>query len=428
MKANKISMLLSRFISKRKEEKRRQLDKFKGHITSQFIYCNNYINIIYNAGKECYAGRKTKSLDDMRTFISKRVQEGHESILEHGNFVIGFIVPNGYYEDIMQFLEVCTFLKVKINVKDDKTYIVLGGSPRGYKHIIRFIKNSNNILLGELLDILYTHTDSCLYTDLINDRVMKDENSFLNQSTARSIINENGYFEYCSSQIEYTILNTDSVYNGIYDDSEDKTIHDILEEKYMLTEKDMLDLFTITIYFKNMSRIISQQLTRHRNAITQQSQRYINYENGIFNSPVKFKDDIYEPGAKYDIELLGRKVSCTLQELGDGLVGIYKQLSSGPNKLIKEDARAYLPNNVCTSLYVTFTFNNFIHFLSLRSERHAQAEIRLFALSMIENIKNYKIDILGYKSFDELKALTEPMYKYKEENNNDYDDIDEIID
>lgn len=428
MKANKISMMISRFKSGREEHKQKQKERFKGHITSQFIYCNNYINIIYNAGKECYAGRKSSDINDMRNFISKRVQEGHESILEHGNFIIGFIVPNLYYEEIMQFLEVCTFLKTKINVKDNTTYIVLGGSPRGYKHVIRFIKNPNNILLGELLNILYTHTDSCLYTDLINDEVMKNEKSFLNESISRSLVDEDSYRQVRSPQIEYDIMHVDKCFGHIYDKSEDEVVYHILKDKYMITEKDMLDLFTITIYFKNMSRIISQQLTRHRNAITQQSQRYINYENGVFNTPVKFKEDVYQPGIKYTVDILGRKVTGTLQELGDGLVGIYKQLSSGTNKLIKEDARAFLPNNVGTSLYITFTFTNFIHFLSLRSEKHAQAEIRLFALSLINDIEKSRIFILGGKSFDELKEMIQPLYKYKEETSNDYNDIDEIID
>lgn len=427
MKASKLSMLLSRFLTERKEYKEKQTEKFKGHISSNFIYCNNYINIIYNAGKECYAGRKTSDIGDMRNFISKRVQEGHESILEHGNFVIGFIIPNTYYKDIVEFLEVCTFLKTKINVIDDNTYIVLGGSPRAYKHVIRFIKSSNNVLLGELLDILYIHTDSCLYTDLINDGIMKDEKAFLNESTSKALVNES-YREVCSPQIEYNILNVDNCNYIVQDKSDNISVYDILKDKYMLTKKDMLDLFTITVYFKNMSRIISQQLTRHRNAITQQSQRYINYEHGVFNSPVKFKEGTYDSNLKYTVELLGNKVTGNLQELGDGLVGVYKQLSSGPNKLIKEDARAYLPNNVATSLYITFTFTNFIHFLALRSERHAQAEIRLFALSFIKDIEKYSIDILGFKSFDQLKNTIQPLYKYKEETTNEYNDIDEIID
>jgi thymidylate synthase ThyX len=49
----------------------------------------------------------------------------------------------------------------------------------------------------------------------------------------------------------------------------------------------------------------------------------------------------------------------------------------------KEDARAFLPSNVqCKRLYMTFTINSLNKFLELRTDPHAQTEIRSYALDI----------------------------------------------
>ena len=77
----------------------------------------------------------------------------------------------------------------------------------------------------------------------------------------------------------------------------------------------------------------------------------------------------------------------TLQEIGDNIAGIYGQLidkdRTQGHDLQREDARAYLPNNIrCNKLYMTFTWRNFFSFLHLREEAHAQAEIRKYAIEL----------------------------------------------
>ena len=46
------------------------------------------------------------------------------------------------------------------------------------------------------------------------------------------------------------------------------------------------------------------------------------------------------------------------------------------NKIMKEDARAYLPMNVITQLMMTFTYEQYAHLLQLRLDKAAQREIR----------------------------------------------------
>lgn len=84
----------------------------------------------------------------------------------------------------------------------------------------------------------------------------------------------------------------------------------------------------------------------------------------------------------------------TLQELGDAMVGIYPQLvePADNNKdyaLMKEDARAYLPSNTeCRKIYMTFTYKSLNKFLQLRESPAAQAEIRMYAKSIGNVIRN----------------------------------------
>ena len=81
-------------------------------------------------------------------------------------------------------------------------------------------------------------------------------------------------------------------------------------------------------------------------------------------------------------------------EIGDKLMSIYPLLLSQGVK--KEDARAFLPSNVnCGRLYMTFTISSLIKFLELRTDKHAQLEIRKYALVINSVIDGIKKDYSG---------------------------------
>jgi flavin-dependent thymidylate synthase len=139
------------------------------------------------------------------------------------------------------------------------------------------------------------------------------------------------------------------------------------------------NIIPVTIVFKNMSRTATHQLVRHRNAITQESQRYVNAKNATFTIPVPDYDD----STKYNITLFGQKKEVDLFELANELLSVYTQLTDAGLK--KEEARAYLPSNVnCGRLYMTFSLYNLVSFLKLRTDNHAQYEIRKYAEAIKE--------------------------------------------
>ena len=108
----------------------------------------------------------------------------------------------------------------------------------------------------------------------------------------------------------------------------------------------------------------------------------------------------------------------TLQELGQLIISIYPQLVE--QGLLKEDARAFLPNNTESSLYMTFTLLGIIKFLELRTDSHAQKEIQLIANEIIAPVKN----LLG----EDIYKYLEPKYRrINEELEEKYSEIDEIL-
>lgn len=147
-------------------------------------------------------------------------------------------------------------------------------------------------------------------------------------------------------------------------------------------------MLSVTILFKNMSRTGTHQLVRHRNAITQESQRYVDYSEACFANPAKFKPDKYDPKEVYEITFGGSTANYTLDELGAEMQKIYTQLrnpSNGSTPLLKEDARGFLPGNIeCKRLYMTFTYTTLLAFLHLRCDPAAQAEIRKYATEIQE--------------------------------------------
>jgi hypothetical protein len=154
-----------------------------------------------------------------------------------------------------------------------------------------------------------------------------------------------------------------------------------------------------------MSRIITQQVTRHRNGITQESQRYVNYTGAMFNSPAKFKDK-YDPHKIYKTSV----GNYTMESLGEVLTLVYGELVN--QGVEKEDARGYLPGNTqCGKLYMTFTLRALMVFLHLRLDSHAQAEVRLSAEDLGEITSPYAYDLDVDDMWIASAYYSEPLYK-----------------
>lgn len=396
-----MSNLLKKFF-KSKREIVGENEEFTGEVDNQFTVFNNYIDLVHDSCSICYNRCvENKSYEDKLDYIKRRAATGHESIFEHSNFINYYVCDEKMMKYVLEALDVNRYLHQKVKVIDGKIFVLLGGSIRGYKHIVRNIENPDNKFYKAILESMYS-MNSCFFGDFIEDDIM-EESKFLD-------LNNQPVFE-------PKILSKSIIRNM-------DNIHDILKSLNELgapfTFEDLLPMCTITINFTEVARIITQQLTRHRDTgITQASQRYINYSNGIFISPDKFKSEKYESDHKYEISFGNKKHHFTLQELGDEIVKIYPQLIK--HGLLKEDARAFLPMNVGSSLYMTFNFKGFIKFLELREEKHAQIEIREIA-------KELGVPFREFLGKENIFKYLEPKYNsIPEELEETYDSIDEVI-
>lgn len=384
---------------KRKEKKNMKLEvKRTGDIEYDFIYANDYVNIVHDACSICYGRNTERTYDERRDYIKRR--SNHESIMEHSNVIINYTIDESLVTEALDVLEYAKYLTYRIRNAEGKVFILVAGSIRGFKEVIRNITNTDSKFYRAFLQSMYS-IDRNFMQDFIKDGIMEEFN--FNEE-----IDPHNKFEPIKLQ-RSSIINIDNI-DMIYDR--------LVYHSLPFTKEDLIKMCTVTIKFEEVSRVITQQLTRHRAGITQASQRYINYSNAKFFSPDMFKPEKYEKDKKYEVSFMGTKVETTLQELGQAIIAIYPQLVE--QGLLKEDARAFLPNNTESSLYMTFTIWGLIKFLELRTDKHAQIEIQLIALEIEKVIK----DTLGENIYEYLL----PEYKrIPEKLESSYDSIDEVI-
>ena len=395
-------------------------------ISSKIVHTNDAINICYEASKSCVAGKIVYDAESRKTYIGKRVKEAHESVLEHSNVVMLLDAPAEMRSrDLIEFLSCCRYIRtcVKVSESGNRYYVLIGGSIRGYKNCIRDMYNQTNRILGEVKSNLCKCVSPAFMLDLIDSGAFTHSDfgtsAYINSYHLNGPMSETDGFEsyrnplpskYPKDFIEF--INADPI-NKIYNE-----VH-----AYGFTLLDIIDVCSVTIKFCNMSRIITQQLTRHRNAITQESQRYVSSAGATFNTPDMFKPEKYEANHMYGIDLqypdfpdAPIHMDLTLTELSKVLIPIYEQLME--QGLLKEDARYFLPQNTHSTVYMTFTVKSLFEFLRLRCDAHAQAEIRKYANAIKDVFMGYWYSMFGKEYTEEAsdtiaKYLT-PKFMYSE--------------
>lgn len=347
----------------------------------EILYYNDTVSIIYEACTACYNNTKDISYEEKKEYISKRVKCGHESVLEHG--YVSLIISGITTEDFTRCLAEITgpghYLHIHSSCLEDESYsLLIGGSVRAFKHCITEYLNSfnnevNNFIINHILNALYETTVKEFYPEL-----EEFHKYFMDKIFDPIDIYKDIEESFNDNKIENDLFTIYGIipYSYIY-----KIQNVILRNGFLLDE--LHHVIPLTVCFKNMSRTATHQLVRHRNAITQESQRYVDYSNAGFTIPdmSSYMEDYEEKKFKIELSKFGMKAEMPLSGLVETLLDIYPQLIEQGMK--KEDARAFLPSNVqCGRLYMTFTYKTFEKFLELRTDPHAQTEIRKYAISL----------------------------------------------
>jgi flavin-dependent thymidylate synthase len=378
-----INKITSRFGKGKKEEPLKL-----GVIRTELVGMNNAIDICAEACACCWDKAVPNDYAGRAEYVGKRSKTGHTSILEHSNHDIYMNIPYAYNDDLVSFLDMNKYLNHRIYKNRNGDWcLLIGGSYRGYCDLYLNTDDINNPILKAITGNLYIYANSAAFEDICKLGLM-DKSKFMNAEPDENCMLLSDAYSRIDNKL-FSIVAIDGIkklYTNLYRIDE--------EFAKSLTTFDLIDFVTITVLFKDMSRASTHQLVRHRNAITQESQRYVDYSKAGFTSPAEFKPGKYDPDHKYRIQFgPSGPMHMTLQEIGDAICNLYDMLNNPAiagkeHALLREDARGYLPANVqCRKLYMTFTYKKFFKFLELREASGAQAEIRTYA-SAIGNCIN----------------------------------------
>lgn len=162
--------------------------------------------------------------------------------------------------------------------------------------------------------------------------------------------------------------------------------------KYCIDNKHWSIFETPSITFEiETSRAIGRQLLRHRSATFQEfSQRYsyvTEYEPFELRkqaeknrqSSTKVFDPLIDDGFIRASEAINTHI--------DEAEKLYKDLLSAG--VAKESARFILPECSKTKMFMTNNLRNWIHFVQVRDDEHAQKEVREIAIEIKKVLKEY---------------------------------------
>lgn len=139
-----------------------------------------------------------------------------------------------------------------------------------------------------------------------------------------------------------------------------------------------------------MPIFVARQWVRHRTAnINEYSLRYSEARDEFYYpSPehIQFQSSTNKQGRKGQVnEEIKQKVKKYFKEISKRSFEIYSELNNAG--VARELARAVLPVNLYTEWYWKNDLHNLLHFIGLRSDGHAQYEIRVFSDAMGESVK-----------------------------------------
>lgn len=385
------------------------------------------------AAKICIGKEVDEDYTTRLSHISRVVGRGHESTIAHSSIIMLIKFAK---TDMAKFIELSNAFKflnfTTVETADDKIAVLVGGSIRAYKYFVRECKDLTNPICQKVIDTLYISAEKEFFEDFIADGVMR-EDRFAFLPKAKVEMEEAGKLdEKGNMYMEQEAVGTDLIHQApvrgktsdvIYSDDPYKILD--MVSYYGFTLRDVLKLTSVTLLFHDFSRSTSQQITRHFAAISQESQRYVDYSDAKFINPIQFNSEKYDPSTEYTVKMFGLEHKYTAADLGIEMAGAYPQLIE--QGMLKQDARGYLPFNMATKVLMTFTYADWIHFTKERDNKAAQPEVQVMTREANEIMAKHEgsTTLFSLNSIGDLIKLAEsPKYALTVVAD---EDVDEVI-
>ena len=139
-----------------------------------------------------------------------------------------------------------------------------------------------------------------------------------------------------------------------------------------------------------MPIFVARQWVRHRTAnINEYSLRYSEARDEFYTPDpehIQFQSALNKQGRMGEVPTeLKQKVLDYFKEISERSFAMYSELNEAG--IARELARSVLPVNLYTEWYWKNDLHNLLHFIGLRSDSHAQYEIRVYSDAMAESVK-----------------------------------------
>ena len=369
----------------------------------KIIDISDNVYLLNRSGRVCVGMLPDEGYEKQKSYCSRMGARGHESPFEHTNVISIITVPsyamftNTYVNYLTEFLSYTTYCRVSVKKQHDMSIsILISASSRALGHIIRQCSEENPFV-QTIKNLMCTSFEKEILSQYIDEGLIEEDDCISKP--------EANIKELCAAvtqyRYDYEKLESPENYDTVADDYEntiEERRHDILDflhrkdhyldkiyqniQQYGFDIKDVFKVATISFVFHDISRACANQMTRHRVAISQESQRYVTHQtdksqfiNPLDTYPERYKDlDVNAAKRLRDIDPFDT----------------YKFALE--NKVVKEDARAWLPMNVTTKVMMTFTIEQLAHFIDIRSHKAAQKEVQLVTETLIKCL----IDELEY--------------------------------
>jgi len=294
---------------------------------------------IERCGRVCYKSEDRIEEGSAEKFIAGIIARGHESVLEHGSFVLK--PPNYAANQAINNLIDCLSRKGhRIFLRRTRNFI--SGNVRAWRDFFK-----------------YTHAE---FIDL--PHYLKD---FVKSCPALFPEYQNGSFEPWPYRAE-----------GQFQ---------VVPRTALKSEQDILTHYDQTLLF-TCDRGVSHEFVRHRTlSPSQESTRYCNYSKGKFGAELTFimpcfwKKDTAHYMVWEEQLLLNEASYMELLKMGK----------------TPQEARSILPNSLKTELVLTGVQKDWQHFLNLRCAKSAHPQAREVALMANKLFKEDKHSIIEYK-------------------------------
>lgn len=177
--------------------------------------------------------------------------------------------------------------------------------------------------------------------------------------------------------------------------------------------ESVLEHASVSFYIEGISRALTLEMNRHRHlSISQESTRYVNEEDtGIVLEP--YLASLYtrrEKGwiTEAEEDLLGDHLATSEAAVKEYAYHVEFLMELNPlglegfdlRKWARGIARNLLPHNIETKVTYTANLRTWRHFLAIRSDRHAEAEIRRLCAFLYDELRKIAPLYFSHEQFD----------------------------